>query len=226
MKLKVFSVVLAAALAVFALSACAGKTDDGSTSVPAASDAASTEESTADVASTGEATSEEATSDEASTETPTTEAPTTEAPTTEAPTTEAPTTEAPTEAPAPTSSVEDIAAAIASRGSFKETMTASSSAIGLQRFGISAGSVNAAAYYAGTGAVAEEILVVNTSSPDAVKNAMYGRQAEQKEDYADYVPTEVPKIENAVVYQSGSIVVYCVSEDASAVRGILSGMIG
>ena len=176
---------------------------------------------------------------------PTTAAPTTEAPTqkpTEAPTqkpTEAPTekstekpteapTEAPTEPPKKTPSAAQVASAIAANGScFDEALVESSASRGLSLFGIDAGSVAEASYYAASAAVADEILVVKLAagaSAEEIRSGFADRQSIQAEDYEDYVPSEVPKINNAVIYQNGDMLVFCVSNDSAAVRSTLDSL--
>ena len=84
-----------------------------------------------------------------------------------------------------------------------------------------------AAYYAASAAVADEILVVQLASgasASSIRSDFEGRQSVQAEDYEDYVPSEVPKINNAVIYQNGDIMVFCVSNDASAVRSTLDSL--
>ena len=224
MKYKILSAILAATLAVTAFAACS-KTDDGSTD---ATDAAvSASDASTEAASTEEA-STEAASTEKATEKP--EEKTTAAPTTEKPTeatTEAPVNEPETEAPAPVApsySANEIASAILSGTSFSEGLSASSGAIAAARFGIS--DYSDIAYYASTAAFAQEVLVVKTNNPGAAVAGANARKASQIEDYADYVPDEVPKLENAVILQSGEWVVFVVSNDAASARSIASGMIG
>ncbi|MBR5409868.1 MAG: DUF4358 domain-containing protein [Clostridia bacterium] len=249
MKYKLLSVLLASALAVTVFAACGKGPEPDPVTEPAASDASSevnsSDEATSEDASSEEASSEDASSEEATTEEPTTEAPTTEAPTTEAPTTEAPTTEAPTteaptteaptteapttEAPKPELSAAEVASAIVSRVSFGEPVSASAGSIGAARFGLSAADYSDIAYYAATAAVTDEVLVVKLSSSAAAANvnaAFAARQAAQIEDYEDYVPTEVPKLENAVMYRSGDWMVFCVSADAAAARGVIANVVG
>ena len=163
----------------------------------------------------------------ATTAAPTTAPPTTTPPTTKAPVTEAP-TEPPTEAPKKTPSAAEVASAVASRKSlFDEELMQSSSSRGLSLFGIDSGAVSESSYYAATAAVADELLVVKLApgtSAASILSDFAARQAIQADDYSDYVPTEVPKINDAVIYQNGDILVFCVSNDSSAVRSTLDGL--
>ena len=249
-KYRLTAVLLAAALLIPSLAACSvkkGQIEIGETSTEAtittkkaeetttkAVEESTTETITTTVAPTTAApTTAAPTTAAPTTAAPTTAAPTTAAPTTAAPTTAAPTTEPPTAAPttaapkkAPTA--KEIAGAVAAKQSlFDEALMESSPSRGLSLFGIDSGAVADASYYAATAAVADEILVVKLASgasADAIRSDFTARQEIQAEDYEEYVPSEVPKINNAVIYQNGDILVFCGSKDASAVRSTLDSL--
>lgn len=230
MKYKLTALILAAAMLAPTLAAC-GKNKSGividETSTEENLSAKKTDVTTAAAEeSTTAVTTTAATTAPATTAAPTTTAPTTAAPVTAAPTTAAPVTEPPTEKTRPTAS--QVAAAVASKSSlFDEALVESTASRGLALFGIDASEVAEAAYYAASAAVADEILVVQLASgasASSIRSDFEGRQAVQAEDYEDYVPSEVPKINNAVIYQNGDIMVFCVSNDASAVRSTLDSL--
>lgn len=139
------------------------------------------------------------------------------------------TTKAETTTKKPSVSVSSVAASIAGNtGMFEETLFASSSSIALDIFGIPSSAVAEAAYYVASAAVAEEVLVVRAASSGdvaTIKSCIEARRSMQMEDYADYVPKEVPKLQSAVVYTSGDIVVFCVSNNNSAMRSIIAGLV-
>lgn len=234
MKYKLTALILAAAMLAPTLAAC-GKNKSGividETSTEENLSAKKTDVTTTAEESTTAVTTTAATTAPASTAAPTTTAPTTAAPTTAAPVTAAPTTaapvtEPPTEKTRPTAS--QVASAVAAKSSlFDEALVESTASRGLTLFGIDASEVAEAAYYAASAAVADEILVVQLASgasASSIRSDFEGRQAVQAEDYEDYVPSEVPKINNAVIYQNGDIMVFCVSNDASAVRSTLDSL--
>lgn len=230
MKYKLTALILAAAMLAPTLAAC-GKNKSGividETSTEENLSAKKTDVTTAAAEeSTTAVTTTAATTAPATTAAPTTAAPTTAAPVTAAPTTAAPVTEPPTEKTRPTAS--QVAAVVASKSSlFDEALVESTASRGLTLFGIDASEVAEAAYYAASAAVADEILVVQLASgasASSIRSDFEGRQAVQAEDYEDYVPSEVPKINNAVIYQNGDIMVFCVSNDASAVRSTLDSL--
>lgn len=197
-------------------------------------DEPSTEEITTAVMTEKESESEDAS--QQATSVPTTAAGTTTADpttaavtTTKAPETQVTTTKTPTTAkPDNAVSVDNIAASIASHsGWFEESLSKGSSARALSMFGISSSDVAEASYYTASAAVAEEVLVVKASSSSAVSSIVSGmesRKASQIEDYADYVPKEVPKLESAVIYTSGDYVVFCVSNNNSAAKSAIAGL--
>ena len=235
---KIFAALLIAAMALTLFAGCKNKKETEPSTSDVSSSAvtdtsASTTEATTTAATTTEATTTAATTttEVTTTAAPTTEATTTAAPTTEPTTTAAPTTEPPTDPPTKAQlSAGDIGSSIASRSSlFGETVNPASSSMGLGYFGISGSMVADSAYYKATSAVADELLVVKLApgaSADTVMSCFRSRQAYQEDVYSDYVPTEVPKIENAVMYTSGDYCVFCVCEDAGAVRSILYDLIG
>lgn len=159
---------------------------------------------------------------------PPTQAPT--VPPTQAPTAAPTTTQAPTEAPVakgPASAAEAASAIAAHSELFEEEMASASSSRALALFGIDGSDVAECAYYAASAAVAEEILVVKAADSSAVSAILQGideRKETQLEDYADYVPKEVPKLESAVTYTNGDYVIFCVSGDSSAASSVINGL--
>ena len=211
-KIAVLLAVLMLVSAVGVLSSCGKKDDDvTTTAAPDSPTETLTAEATAAVTDTlpAETQTEAATAGENDTEAP---------------------AETQTEAPRTvTASASDIAAQIAAGCAFEETLNESNTRLGLQLCGIDDTMVEQAAYYAASAAVAEEILVVKVSDPAAVSDIVHGmeeRREVQIEDYADYVPKEVPKLEKAVIYPSGDWIVFCVSNDGDAAQSFIEGLIG
>ena len=224
---KAAAALLIAAMALTLFAGCKNKKGNE----PSTSDVSSSSVTDTSAATTAAPSSTAATTAAPTTEATTTAAPTTEATTTAAPTTEAPATEAPTEPPTRAQlSAGEIGSSIASKSSlFGETVNQTSSSMGLGYFRISDSMVADSAYYKATSAVADELLVVKLApgaSADTVMSCFHSRQAYQEDVYSDYVPSEVPKIENAVMYTSGDYCVFCVCEDADAVESILDNLIG
>ena len=122
-----------------------------------------------------------------------------------------------------------VAATIAGKTSmFEEPLFQSSGSIGLDIFGIPSSAVSDVAYYVASAAVAEEVLVVKAASSadvSTIKSCIEARRSMQAEDYADYVPKEVPKLNSAITYTNGDVIVFCVSNNNSAMRSVISGLV-
>jgi len=76
-----------------------------------------------------------------------------------------------------------------------------------------------ALYRSSSGATAEEIAVFEGTDAEAagrIKDAVSTRVEDLKFAFEDYVPAEMPKIENAVVYTSGNYVVLVTNDDDAA----------
>ena len=247
---KVFAVLIAAVMILTLFAAC-GKTPDNDkngTEAPAAStptdaggdstepksDEPSAEPSGSESESASESVTDESqATSEAPTE-PSTEKPT--EPSTEKPT--EPSTEKPTEPSSEPSSepkqlsADDIAGALAARSSlFSDPVAQSNARRALSEFGIESAWVADSAYYKAAGNFADQILVVKLASSTDAVNVKYCME-EQKdilaEDYADYDDngTEVPKINNAVIYESGDVLVFCICANSSGARSALAGIVG
>ena len=57
-----------------------------------------------------------------------------------------------------------------------------------------------------------------TEAAAALVTKLEARNADRIENYSSYIPSEVPKLEDAVIISGGRYVVLCVAEDASGVR--------
>ena len=80
------------------------------------------------------------------------------------------------------------------------------------------------AVYFGTGATAEEIAVVKCTGndeADKAEAAFNARVESQISAYENYVPSEVPKLENAIVRRSGVYAVYVTANDEAGAQDII-----
>ncbi len=149
---------------------------------------------------------------------------TTEA-TTEDESTEGTTTEGTTET-ADTVTAQSVADSILNGGSFSEQLQPLSTEVALARlYSLDSASIAEAAFYTNSQATAEEIAVVKVNSADyidTVKASFETRVADQKTACVDYLPDEMPKLDDAVIYVSGDYVVLCISCDSSKVESILA----
>ena len=107
----------------------------------------------------------------------------------------------------------EIAAALNESANFSEELTEVSADVLLRRYGLGSDTVEAAAGYAGTPAVVDEIAVFKTSDVESVSEAANARIESQITNYTSYAPDEVPKLNGATVKVIGDCVVVCVSND-------------
>ena len=84
--------------------------------------------------------------------------------------------------------------------------------------------INEAYIYESSGATAEEIVVLVCKDSDSAakaKSAFEQRVSEQKENFTDYVPEEVPKLNDAVIIREYAIL--SVSGDSAKAKDIIEG---
>lgn len=98
----------------------------------------------------------------------------------------------------------------------------------LMLYGLSTDQVASANVYVGTGATAEEVSVIEGKDEDstaAIREQAEARVQSQLEDYKDYKPDEVPKLENPILKTSGNFVILCVSADNDTADSVIDEMI-
>lgn len=86
--------------------------------------------------------------------------------------------------------------------------------------------INEAYIYESSGATAEEIVVLVCKDSDSAakaKSAFEQRVSEQKENFTDYVPEEVPKLNDAVIITSREYAILSVSGDSAKAKDIIEG---
>ena len=89
---------------------------------------------------------------------------------------------------------------------------------------LSADQVAEQSVYVSTGATAEEIAVFAAKDEAAVKQieqAVQKRLQTQKDGFADYLPAEMDKLNQAVIVTEGRYVIFCVASDAGQVRSVV-----
>jgi len=80
--------------------------------------------------------------------------------------------------------------------------------------------------YESSGATAEEIVVIKCKDSDSAvkaKDAFIQRVKEQTENFTDYVPEEVPKLNDAVIAVKDVYAVLSVSGDSAKAKEIIGG---
>lgn len=93
-------------------------------------------------------------------------------------------------------------------------------------YGISQEDIEEYEAYVSTGATAEEIAVIKAkdeATAESMEEKLTDRVEAQKNSFANYIPKEVEKLEEAVVYQEGVYVVLSISNDDEKAEEIISG---
>ena len=94
-------------------------------------------------------------------------------------------------------------------------------------YGLSADAVTDCTAYMSTGASAEEIVLftaADESGVEAIQSACDWRVEDQTFGYKDYKPTEVPKLENAIVEVRGNTVLFVVANDWEGAAEAITGL--
>ena len=123
---------------------------------------------------------------------------------------------------------QSIVDTLQAEGQFSETLSAVDNNMALGRlYVLDAAKIEDAVFYTSSGATAEEIVVIKVNDEayiETVKSSFDARISDQTEAFKDYVPEEVPKLEDAVIYTNGCYAILCVSEDSSKIDSALANI--
>ncbi|MBQ7706385.1 MAG: DUF4358 domain-containing protein [Lachnospiraceae bacterium] len=124
--------------------------------------------------------------------------------------------------------VNTLADAIKNGGDFKDNLASVDKSIGLTRVlsNVDESMVEEAAFYTNSSSSAEEIIVIKTTSADYVKvmtAAFDVRISNQKVACKDYLPDELPKLDNALKYTNGKYAILVISNDSAKAKEIIDG---
>lgn len=108
---------------------------------------------------------------------------------------------------------------------FSDQLTKLNDKAAARLYGLDMDKLGSQAVYVGTaGATPEEVAVWKAKDDSYVKTiekAAKDRISNQKESFKDYVPKEMPKLENAVVKTSGKTVILCVSGNSEKANSVI-----
>lgn len=107
---------------------------------------------------------------------------------------------------------------------FGEPLEKSSAEALYSLFGIDSSLCTDAAFYAGSGATADEIAViscVDSNAANTVLDAVNSHLKYLEDGYSSYGPDQVPKIQSAAVITLGNSIVMCICENPDAVKDLL-----
>ena len=121
--------------------------------------------------------------------------------------------------------IKAVASAVIKSGAYTDSMSDKSTAA-ITLYKLDTADVAESDVYFSSMATAEECAIFKASSSDAAARilaACKDRQTSQVKSYENYVPTEVSKINSAIITQAGDYVFYIVSNDQTKVASVLSG---
>lgn len=98
---------------------------------------------------------------------------------------------------------------------FQDTLTALDAQMIAAIYRVSAEDVRQQQVYASTGATAEEIAVfeaIDAGAAQRIEKAVRQRVADQKSSFEDYLPAELPKLEDPFILVKGNYVILCLSD--------------
>ena len=95
----------------------------------------------------------------------------------------------------------------------------------IKKYNLNAEKIKNVDAYVGTGATAEEILIMellDKKDISATKKIMETQIEERKLDFQDYLPKEVFKLENYILENKGNYIVLCISNDSDKAKEIIN----
>ena len=95
----------------------------------------------------------------------------------------------------------------------------------IKKYNLNAEKIKNVDAYVGTGATAEEILIMELLDKEDIsetKKIMETQIEERKLDFQDYLPKEVFKLENYILEIKWSYIVLCISNDSDKAEGIIN----
>ncbi|MBQ9278798.1 MAG: DUF4358 domain-containing protein [Lachnospiraceae bacterium] len=124
--------------------------------------------------------------------------------------------------------VKVLADALKNGCDFKDNLAEIDSTVGLTRVLSIADTsiIEESAFYTNSSASAEEIIVIKATSTEnvkIVKAAFDVRISTQKAACADYLPDEIPKLDDAVEYTNGKYAILVISKDSAKAQEIING---
>ena len=115
--------------------------------------------------------------------------------------------------------------AVLQSGAFSEDLAEIDLDTAAVLYGVDVNALTDVKAYRSEGATAEEVAVLLFTDEEAAgqaKTAMELYLQGREESYADYLPDEVPKLENALLDQKGSTVLLLVANDMDAAKAVLN----
>ncbi len=118
----------------------------------------------------------------------------------------------------------ELADALVEAGAFSEDLEELDKDTVAVMYGVEINDLTEVKAYSSAGATAEEVAVLHFTSEETAgyaQKAMALYLEARAAAYADYLPAEVPKLENAVCQQKGDSVLLLVANDQDAAQAVL-----
>lgn len=109
-------------------------------------------------------------------------------------------------------------------GGFSDILSPVEKDVAAKLYGVDASSVSDSQVYCSTKATTEEIGLfkcADEASAEKLLAAAEARVESQRTTYSSYAPAEMPKLDDAIVKQSGDYIVYIVSADSAKAKKVL-----
>jgi len=110
-----------------------------------------------------------------------------------------------------------IGGEILSKPFFKDNLSRVSDALIVSNYNIDGDYIRSAALFMSGGSTAEEVAVFETDThknADKLKKLIKKRVENKKKDFENYLPAEMPKLNNPLIVQKGKVVVLVISDKA------------
>lgn len=111
-----------------------------------------------------------------------------------------------------------------SKVAFEDMLEEIDEDLALSLYGLTEDQVDSMEVYMGTGAKAEEIAVLQAeegTDVSVLETAAKNRVESLKSDFEDYIPEEMPKLEDPVLVTAGDYVILCVSGDNDNAKKVI-----
>ena len=118
--------------------------------------------------------------------------------------------------------VTSLALSLVNEGQYSEQLNEVGTEVTEKRYGLDSDIIEVCSAYKGTNAVTDEVAVFKTTDTDAVNEKVQAYLENQIKSYESYRPSEVPKLNDAVLYTYNDVVIFCVSEDSDKTQQIIS----
>ena len=123
-----------------------------------------------------------------------------------------------------TINIADLASKMKEQDLFEDTLEEIDKDAIIKNYGFDGNKIKNIVSYVGTGATAEEILVVelnNKSDLNEINNQITQRISERKEAFANYLPQEVYKLENPTLKVTNNYIILSVCKDSEKMNSFI-----